>query len=77
VSRKDTVNTLFMRKPEGSTPVPGVEKNTDRVRTGAISAMGASLQEMTEGAHSAARLQEQLSSGSSVVDLDPALIDHS
>jgi ParB family chromosome partitioning protein len=77
VSRKDTVNTLFMRKPEGSAPVAGVEKNTDRVRTGAISAMGASLQEMTEGARSAAKLQEQLASGSAVIDLDPSLIDHS
>lgn len=77
MSRKDTVNTLFMRKPEGSAPVAGVEKNTDRVRSGAISAMGASLQEMTEGARSAARLQEQLASGSSVVDLDTSLIDHS
>ena len=77
MSRKDTVNTLFMRKPEGSAPVAGVEKNTDRVRTGAISAMGASLQEMTEGARSAAKLQEQLASGSSVIDLDPSLVDHS
>ena len=77
MSRKDTVNTLFMRKPEGSAPVAGVEKNTDRVRSGAISAMGASLQEMTEGARSAARLQEQLASGSSVIDLDPSLIDNS
>ncbi|MCV9967208.1 plasmid partitioning protein RepB [Pararhizobium sp. BT-229] len=77
MSRKDTVNTLFMRKPEGSAPVAGVEKNTDRVRTGAISAMGASLQEMTEGARSAAKLQEQLASGSVVVDLEPSQIDSS
>lgn len=77
MSRKDTVNTLFMRKPESAAPVASVEKNTDRVRSGAISAMGASLQEMTEGARSAAKLQEQLASGSTVIDLDPALIDHS
>ena len=77
MSRKDTVNTLFMRKPEGTAPVAGVEKNADRVRTGAISAMGASLQEMTEGARSAARLQEQLASGSMVVDLDPSHVDSS
>lgn len=77
MSRKDTVNTLFMRRPEGSAPVAGVEKSVDRVRTGAISAMGASLQEMTEGARSAAKLQEQLASGSTVIELDPALIDHS
>ena len=77
MSRKETVNTLFMRKPEGSAPAAGIEKSSERVRTGAISAMGASLQEMTEGARSAARLQEQLASGSTVVDLDPSLIDQS
>lgn len=77
MSRKDTVNTLFMRKPESFAPVAGVEKSPDRVRTGAISAMGASLQEMTEGARSAAKLQEQLASGSTVIDLDPSQIDSS
>ena len=77
MSRKETVNTLFMRKPEGAVPAAGIEKSSERVRTGAISAMGASLQEMTEGARSAARLQEQLASGSTVVDLDPSLIDPS
>ncbi len=78
MSRKDTVNSLFMRKPEASAaPPPGAEKNADRVRTGAISAMGASLQEMSEGARAAARLQEQLASGTFIIELDPSVVTNS
>lgn len=78
MSRKDTVNTLFMKKlgaPNSNSHA--VEKHPDRVRTGAISAMGASLQEMTEGARTAARLQAQLASGLIVVELNPDLIVNS
>lgn len=77
MSRKDTVNTLFMRKPGATAPGSAVEKSPERVRSGAIAAMGASLQEMTEGSRIAAKLQEQLASGSTVIDLDPVLIDSS
>ncbi|CAN7751235.1 plasmid partitioning protein RepB [Rhizobium sp. LjRoot258] len=77
MSRKDTVNSLFMRKAEPSaTPAPA-SKSPERVRSGAISAMGASLQEMSEGARAAARLQEQLSAGHAVIELDPAAVSDS
>jgi ParB family chromosome partitioning protein len=39
--------------------------------------MGTSLQELTQGARAAAKLQEQLLTGDHVVSLDPALIDPS
>ena len=77
MSRRDTVNSIFMRKADTPTPSAGVEKNPDRVRTGAVSAMGASLQEMTEAARSAGRLQAQISSGFHVLEIDPSDISNS
>jgi ParB family chromosome partitioning protein len=77
MSRRDTVNSLFMRKTDASAPSAGVEKNPDRVRTGAVSAMGASLQEMTEAARAVGRLQAQISSGFSVLEIDPSDISNS
>lgn len=77
MSRRDTVNSLFMRKTDALAPSAGVEKNPDRVRTGAVSAMGASLQEMTEAARAVGRLQEQISSGFSVLEIDPSDISNS
>ena len=77
MSRKDALNSLFLAKtapaPAGASPA----KNTERVRSGAIGAMGTSLQELTQGARAAAKLQEQLLTGDHVVSLDPALIDPS
>jgi ParB family transcriptional regulator, chromosome partitioning protein len=75
VSRKDTIATLFERKTDTSNPATVGDK--DRVRTGAISAMGASLKELTEGARAAARFQEQVDTGVAVVDLDPDTLDSS
>ena len=77
MSRKDTVNSLFMRKAEPAVASPAVSKSPERVRTGAISAMGTSLQEMSEGARSAARLQEQLASGNVVIEIEPSAISDS
>lgn len=77
MSRRDTVNSLFMRKTDALAPSAGVEKNPDRVRTGAVSAMGASLQEMTEAARAVGRLQAQISSGFSVLEIDPSDISNS
>ncbi len=76
MSRKDAIDSLFLKKPVASEPV-SAEKAAARVRTGAISAMGSSLQEMAEGAKAAAKLQEQLASGEAVVALDPAKIEGS
>ncbi|MFK4259218.1 plasmid partitioning protein RepB [Agrobacterium tumefaciens] len=76
MSRKDAIETLFLKKTPASEKTPA-EKTTQRVRTGAISAMGSSLQEMAEGAKAAARLQDQLAQGDAVVALDPSLIEGS
>lgn len=92
MSRKDTLNSLFMgRRPQP--PAPAIEEPSpqasvpatpvsrpaekERVRTGAISAMGASLQQLTEGARTAARLQEQIANGTAVIDLPPSQVDGS
>ena len=75
MTRKDTIDSLFVRKAEPSNPSAAGDK--DRVRTGAISAMGTSLKELTEGARAAARLQEQFESGAAVIELDPGSVDAS
>jgi ParB family transcriptional regulator, chromosome partitioning protein len=75
VSRKTTIDTLFVKKAEPGAASGAVDR--DRVRTGAISAMGTSLKELTEGARAAVRLQEQIETGAAVVDLDAALLDSS
>lgn len=75
MSRKDAINSLFLKKPEPATTPPA--KSEARVRTGAIAAMGSSLQEMTEGARAAERLQQQLAEGETVISLDPAKIEGS
>ncbi|MFE1599447.1 plasmid partitioning protein RepB [Methylobacterium sp. ID0610] len=69
MSRKATIDNLFIQKP--ATPTGSVASSPDRVRTGAISAMGSSLKELTEGARAATRLQEQLAAGTAVIEIDP------
>jgi ParB family transcriptional regulator, chromosome partitioning protein len=76
MSRKDTVDALFKGRLGAPNAPPPVER-IDRVRTGAISAMGASLAQLTENAKTVARLQDQIAAGDLVVDLDPAAIDES
>jgi ParB family transcriptional regulator, chromosome partitioning protein len=75
MTRRDTIDSLFTRKSEP--PGPSVVVDKERVRTGAISAMGTSLKELTEGARAAARLQEQFDAGAAVIDLDPLAVDGS
>lgn len=75
MSRRDAIDSLFLKKP-GSTLPSSSAKSAERVRTGAISAMGASLQEMAENAKQATRLQQQLADGDAVISIDPALIDN-
>ncbi len=75
MSRKDAINNLFLKRPEASgTATP---RGSERGRTGAISAVGASLQEMSENAKQAAQLQKQLAEGDAIVSIDPKKIDHS
>ncbi len=76
MSRKDTVDALFTGRLGAPNSSPPMER-ADRVRTGAISAMGASLAQLTENAKTVARLQDQIAAGDLVLDLDPAAIDES
>ncbi len=75
MSRKDEINNLFLKRPDPVTPSSA--RGGERVRTGAISAMGASLQEMSENAKQATLLQKQLAEGDAVVSIDPKKVDHS
>lgn len=75
VSRRDTVNSLFFKKPEAAAPSPA--KAPERVRTGAVAAMGASLQELSENAKTADKLRQQLAAGEAVVELSPDQVDGS
>ncbi|MFB2553846.1 plasmid partitioning protein RepB [Ensifer soli] len=74
MSRKDAINSLYLKRPDTTNPA---QKSADRVRTGAISAMGASLHEMSENAKQAAHLQKQLAEGEAVISIDPKKVDHS
>ena len=75
MSRKSTIESLFATKSDSASSSAVADK--DRVRTGAISAMGSSLKELTDGARAAARLQEQIDTGANVLALDPSEIDGS
>jgi ParB family transcriptional regulator, chromosome partitioning protein len=75
MSRRDSIDSLFLTKPVAAAPSPGT--SADRVRSGAISAMGASLQEMAENAKQATKLQQQLAEGEAVISIDPGSIDRS
>ena len=74
-SRRSTIDTLFVRKADPTNSV--VSSDKDRVRTGAIAAMGTSLREMTDNAESAARLQKQIDEGAVVIDIESADVDAS
>jgi ParB family transcriptional regulator, chromosome partitioning protein len=73
MSRKDTVEALFT----GRLGAPNAPSPVERVRTGAISAMGASLAQLSENAKTVARLQDQISAGDVVLEIEPADVDAS
>lgn len=75
MSRRDAIDSLFLKKPQSTTP--SAVKSPDRVRTGAISAMGATLHEMAENAKQASRLQQQIADGEAVISIEPNAIDNS
>ncbi|KQZ91792.1 plasmid partitioning protein RepB [Agrobacterium tumefaciens] len=75
MSRKDSIDSLFLKKPVAS--ASSAAKSADRVRTGAISAMGSSLHEMAENAKQASKLQQQLAEGEAVISIETASIDTS
>lgn len=75
MSRKDSIDSLFLKKPVAN--ALSAAKSPDRVRTGAISAMGSSLHEMAENAKQATKLQQQLAEGEAVISIDASSIDSS
>lgn len=75
MSRKDAINSLFMTKPDVASSSPA--RSAERVRTGAVAAMGASLQELSETAKAGERLKQQLAASDVVVSLDPSQIEGS
>lgn len=75
MSRKEIISNLFTQKRE--TPPSTPKSDTDRVRSGAIGAMSASLKEMAESAKHANELQKQIAGSDSVLELDPSLIEPS
>ncbi|MEB3046263.1 plasmid partitioning protein RepB [Rhizobium mulingense] len=75
MSRKDSIDSLFLKKPVATTS--SASKSADRVRTGAISAMGSSLHEMAENAKQATKLQQQLAEGEAVISIETTSIDTS
>ncbi|OCP23624.1 MULTISPECIES: plasmid partitioning protein RepB [unclassified Ensifer] len=75
MSRRDSIDSLFLKKPVAT--ASSASKSADRVRTGAISAMGTSLHEMAENAKQATRLQQQLAEGEAVISIETGSIDSS
>lgn len=65
MSRKDAINNLFLKRPDTvpAAPKSPALKDGERVRTGAISAMGASLQELADSAKQASLLRQQIADG--------------
>ena len=75
MSRRDSIDSLFLKKPVAA--ASSASKSADRVRTGAISAMGTSLHEMAENAKQATRLQQQLAEGEAVISIETGSVDSS
>lgn len=77
MSRKSTIDALFVARPAEAlgTPNGGERAPAVAVRTGAVAAMGASLQQWTSAQKTSEELQAQIASAQSVVELDPAAID--
>ena len=76
--------SALVRKSAGSDQfhnvlgAPNSQASTDapqRIRSGAIGAMGASLQQLKDTAREVESLRQSMASGAQVVELDPALID--
>ena len=83
MSRKDTLRELL--NPVTTTPVqtPGTVHppkeltRSERTESGAVKAMGLTLQKLSAEAESARGLRAQITSGANVVELEPELIEPS
>lgn len=75
MSRKDAIDTLFLKGTSPGMDIPA--RSAGHVRTGAISAMGESLQAMADNARQVKELQQQLADGETVISIDPSRVEHS
>lgn len=77
MSRKSTIDALFGSRPSEPLGAPNAPDRApaSAVRTGAVAAMGASLQQWTAAQKTSEELQAQIASAQTVVELDPATID--
>ena len=74
--RRELVQSLLAADPQSSEPAAAPASGT-RIASGAVRAMGLELARLTDEAKEAASLREQIKSGTSVIDLDPALVEAS
>jgi ParB family chromosome partitioning protein len=75
MKRRDLVQSLLAAEPQPPEALPIAGRA--RVASGAVRAMGLELARLTDEAKEATSLREQIASGVSVVDLDPALVEPS
>lgn len=77
MSRKSTIDALFVNRPAEPLGAPNTSERApaSAVRTGAVAAMGASLQQWTAAQKTSEELQAQIANAQTVVELDPAAID--
>ena len=76
MKRKDLVTALLSADPS-PTPSDTVDEKQARVAAGAVRAMGLELHRLTEQADEAHVLREQIENGSTVVELDPEMLEPS
>ena len=75
MSRKTTIDSILV--PVVSPSAGSAVNLPQRVRTGAIAGMRSHLSGLTESARTAAKLQEQVNTGSAVIEIQPDMIDGS
>jgi ParB family chromosome partitioning protein len=75
MKRRDLVQSLLAAEPQTPEALPVTARS--RVASGAVRAMGLELARLTDEARQAVSLREQVLSGASVVDLDPAFVEPS
>lgn len=80
-ARKDRLRSLFAGQTEDGVPSPAPAAATQpppkRSSSGAVKAMGLTLDSLSHEAEEARRLREQLATGDQVIELDPALLERS
>lgn len=76
MSRKTTIDALFAkRKPDVLGAPNAIEQAAPVVRSGAVAAMGASLQHWSAAQKTAEDLQAQFASAVTVIEVEPSSID--